>query len=123
MQVILARPMKQSKWVTICEDDLDAINRIDELFDGFFHDHHEVFIITGQEEFLDWLDSAGLQDMDFFPFENYVKNNIDFLYSPTGNEAIITWLGSLFAKYKQDNQEESDIFITLNGKRYKLVEV
>jgi len=129
-QIILVRPHNSltAKWLTITDDDLDAINRVDEMFDGFFTDNHEVFILTGYNEFLDWMDAVGrgLEDGDVYEFEAYVREEIDFLFHPQENEDIISRLINWFMFYeaeKQKNSQPVENVITLNGKRYKLVEI
>ena len=129
-QIILVRPHNSltAKWLTITDDDLDAINRVDEIFDGFFTDNHEVFILTGYNEFLDWMDAVGrgLEDGDVYEFEAYVREEIDFLFHPQENEDIISRLINWFMFYeaeKQKNSQPVENVITLNGKRYKLVEI
>ena len=130
-QIILVRPTVSAgcgKWLTITDDDLDAINRVDEMFDGFFTDNHEVFILTGYNEFLDWMEAVdrGLEDGDVYQFEAYVREQIDFLFSPQENEDIISRLVNWFMFYeaeKQKNSQPVENIVTLNGKRYKLVEI
>ena len=132
-QIILVRPTALAgcgKWLTVTDDDLDAINRVDEMFDGFFTDNHEVFILTGYNEFLDWMDAVGrgLEDGDVYQFEDYVRGQIDFLFSPQENEDIISRLIKWFNHYKLDNEIENtpepvENVITIHGKRYKLVEL
>ena len=130
-QIILVRPTALAgcgKWLTVTDDDLDAINRVDEMFDGFFTDNHEVFILTGYNEFLDWMEAVDrcLEDGDVYQFEAYVREEIDFLFSPQENEDIISRLINWFMQYeaeKQKNSQPVENVITLNGKRYKLVEI
>ena len=130
-QIILVRPTASAgcgKWLTITDDDLDAINRVDEMFDHFFTDNHYVFILTGYEEFLDWMEAVdrGLEDGDVYQFEAYVREQIDFLFSPQENEDIISRLVNWFMFYeaeKQKNSQPVENIVTLNGKRYKLVEI
>jgi hypothetical protein len=131
-QIILVRPHNSltAKWLTITDDDLGAINRVDEMFDGFFTDNHEVFILTGYNEFLDWMDAVGrgLEDGDVYQFEAYVRGQIDFLFSPQENEDIISRLINWFMQYEAENQivntpEPVENVITIHGKRYKLVEL
>ena len=131
-QIILVRPHNSltAKWLTITDDDLDAINRVDEMFDGFFADNHEVFILTGYNEFLDWMDAVGqgLEDGDVYQFEAYLREQIDFLFYPQENEDIISRLIKWFNHYKLDNEidntpEPVENVITIHGKRYKLVEL
>jgi len=130
-QIILVRPNSLAgcgKWLTVADDDLDAINRVDEMFDGFFTDNHEVCILTGYNEFLDWMDAVGrgLEDGDVYQFEAYLREEIDFLFHPQENEDIISRLINWFMFYeaeKQKNSQPVENVITLNGKRYKLVEL
>ena len=131
-QIILVRPHNSltAKWLTITDDDLDAINRVDEMFDGFFADNHEVFILTGYNEFLDWMDAVGrgLEDGDVYQFEAYLREQIDFLFCPQENEDIISRLINWFMQYEAENQivntpEPVENVITIHGKRYKLVEI
>ena len=132
-QIILVRPNASAgygKWLTVADDDLDAINRVDEMFDGFFTDNHDVFILTGYDEFLDWMEAAdsGLEDGSVYQFESYVREQIDFLFSPQENEDIISRLINWFMQYEAENQivntpEPVENIVTLNGKRYKLVEI
>lgn len=130
-QIILVRPTAWAgygKWLTVSDDDLDAINRVDEIFDAFFTDNYEVFILTGYDEFLDWMEAAdsGLESHNVYQFESYVREQIDFLFSPQENEDIISRLVNWFMFYeaeKQKNSQPVENVITLNGKRYKLVEL
>ena len=130
-QIILVRPNASAgcaKWLTVADDDLDAINRVDEMFDGFFTYNHEVFILTGYDEFLDWMEAVdrGLEDGSVYQFEAYVREQIDFLFSPQENEDIISRLVNWFMFYeaeKQKNSQPVENIVTLNGKRYKLVEI
>ena len=130
-QIILVRPTASAgcgKWLTVTDDDLDAINRVDEMFDGFFTDNHEVFILTGYNEFLDWMEAVDrcLEDGDVYQFEAYVREEIDFLFSPQENEDIISRLINWFMFYeaeKQKNSQPAENVITIDGKRYKLVEI
>lgn len=129
-QIILVRPHAGlfPKWLTVTDDDLDAINRVDEMFDGFFTDNHEVCILTGYDEFLDWMEAAGLESHNIYEFEAYVRGQIDFLFSPQENEDIISRLVNWFMQYEAENQivntpEPVENIVTLNGKRYKLVEI
>ena len=130
-QIILVRPTAlagDGKWLTVTDDDLDAINRVDEMFDGFFTDNHEIFILTGYDEFLDWMEAVdrGLEDSDVYQFEAYVREQIDFLFHPQENEDIISRLINWFMQYeaeKQKNNQPVENVITIHGKRYKLVEI
>ena len=130
-QIILVRPNANAgygKWLTVTDDDLDAINRVNEMVDGFFTYNHDVFILTRYDEFLDWMEAASLESCDIYEFEAYVREQIDFLFSPQENEDIISRLVNWFMQYEAENQivntpEPVENIVTLNGKRYKLVEI
>jgi hypothetical protein len=129
-QIILVRSNLLAcggKWLTVTDDDLDAINRVDEMFDGFFTDKHDVWILTGYNEFLDWVEAADLQSHNVYQFEAYVRGQIDFLFSPQENEDIISRLINWFMKYDEpeivNTPEPVENVITIHGKRYKLVEL
>ena len=131
-QIILVRPSSTAgygKWLTVTDNDLDAINRVDEMFDCFFTDNHDVWILTGYAEFLDWMKvpaDSDLENLDVYQFEAYVRGQIDFLFSPQENEDIISRLINWFMFYeaeKQKNSQPVENVIALNGKRYKLVEL
>lgn len=128
-QIILVRPNASAgygKWLTVTDDDLDAINRVDEMFDHFFTDNHDVWILTGYDEFLDWMEAAGLESHNVYQFEAYVREQIDFLFSPQENEDIISRLVNWFMFYEAEKQKDIqpvENIVTLNGKRYKLVEI
>jgi hypothetical protein len=131
-QIILVRPTSNvgyGKWLTVTDNDLDAINRVDEMFDCFFTDNHDVWILTGYAEFLDWMKvpaDSDLENLDVYQFEAYVRGQIDFLFSPQENEDIISRLINWFMSYeaeKQKNSQPVENVIALNGKRYKLVEL
>ena len=84
--------------------------------------------MTGYNEFLDWMDAVGrgLEDGDVYQFEAYLREEIDFLFHPQENEDIISRLINWFMFYeaeKQKNSQPVENVITLNGKRYKLVEL
>lgn len=113
-------------WQTITADDLKAIQHIDTMFDGFFSRHHAVFSLNTYEEFSEWIEDYGYEGHTTAEFDEFIERDFDFLHSPEVNNQMISQLNNWFAKYKRagytGSEQPNEEIITLNGKRYKLID-
>jgi hypothetical protein len=108
-------------WQTITADDLDAIQHIDTMFDSFFSRHHAVFSLNTYVEFSEWIEDYGYDGYTAGEFDNFIREDFDFLHSPEVNNQMISQLNDWFARYHNETEQSEEI-ITLNGKRYKLID-
>jgi hypothetical protein len=125
--IILVRSADYSQnWQTITADDLDAIRHIDTMFNGFFSEHHDFFCLDTYAEFCEWIFGYGYERDTIEEFYQFTQDEIDFLHSPEVNNQMISQLNNWFAKYKRagytGSEQPNEEIITLNGKRYKLID-
>jgi hypothetical protein len=125
--IILVRTANYDQnWQTITADVLDAIRCIDEVFGRFFSDHFDFFCLDTYAEFCEWIFSYGYEGHTIDEFYQLTQDEIDFLHSPEENLSMSAQLNSWFAKYKRDgfagSEQSNEEIITLNGKRYKLID-
>jgi len=120
----------ETSTVVISNDDVDAYNKMKEVLGDYFAQEYPLHIVTCYDEFVDWINWEFLNDHSIYEFEGFLRDDdrIEWLGSPEENNKMISILVNNFMKYQQGegSQEQSasaEELITLNGKRYKLVEV
>jgi len=128
-QINLLHSSHPAAFTAISDDDLSAYNTTNELLDGFLDEEYPVHIITCYDEFVDWVFGSQLENLSIDEFDRFVEDKILWNLPPTDNDMFIDILTSsfrLFVTNTRDAQvksQEPENVITLNGKRYKLVEI
>ena len=128
-RIILARRNDSfSKWETITEEDLDAINHIDQVFDHYFSDGYDIYEIETLVDFANWFEDNGYDIYDQEEYESIVEDQIDFLHSPEINlqmkEKLFCFRKQLLKENALQPNATSSVedIIFVDGKRYKLIE-
>lgn len=130
-RIILARRYNNSfsKWETITEEDLNAINHIDQVFDNYFSDGYDVYDIETIVDFTNWFQDNGYDIYDEEEYASIIDDQIDFLHSPEVNlqmkENLISFRNEICVKENLSTLDASildDKTILFNGKKYQLIE-
>jgi hypothetical protein len=125
---LLLRNLNPATWVAISDSDVEAYNTIAELVDSSFTDKYDLYILSCYDAFYDWLEDCGLEDQDSDGFWDWMKKRIEWTFSPQKNQEQMGQLAEWFNQYKLDDQIENtpepvENVITIDGKRYKLVQI
>lgn len=128
-RIILARRNDSfSKWETITEEDLDAINHIDQVFDHYFSDGYDIYEIETLVDFANWFEDNGYDIYDQEEYESIVEDQVDFLHSPEINLQMKERLFSFRKEFLNEGDTKDGVISTnhneiiVNGKIYRLVE-
>jgi hypothetical protein len=125
---LLLRNLNPTTWVAISDSDVEAYNAINELVDSDFGDRYPLYILSCYSEFCDWLEEFGLEDQNSDGFWDWMKNRIEWIFTLQKNQEQMGQLAEWFNQYKLDTQIENtpkpvENVITIDGKRYKLVQI
>jgi hypothetical protein len=101
--ILVRRNDSFEKWQTITEEDFDAINHIDQVFDCYFSDGFEVYDIETLVDFGDWLTHNGYDIYDQEEYESVIEDQVDFLHSL---EVNLQMKNKLFALRKEFFEED-----------------